>query len=137
MQEITVHTTARAQLVNIDDEIISALRREGAREGIATIFCPHTTAALIINENADPDVAHDILASLERLVPRNNALYQHGEGNSDAHIKSCLLGPSVQILIRDGMPLLGTWQSIFFAEFDGPRVRRVFVAFAPRVNSRG
>ena len=130
MQEIAIRSTSRIQLIAIDTEVRSALRREGAGEGIATIFCPHTTAAVIINENADPDVAHDILATLERLVPRDHPLYRHGEGNSDAHVKACLLGPSVQVLIKDGEPLLGAWQSIYFAEFDGPRSRRVFVAFA-------
>ncbi|MCX7934854.1 MAG: secondary thiamine-phosphate synthase enzyme YjbQ [Planctomycetota bacterium] len=135
MQEISVRTTARTQLVNIDAEVRAALRREGAREGVATIFCPHTTAAVIINENADPDVAHDILATLEHLVPREYPLYRHGEGNSDAHVKACLLGPSVQVLVRDGAPVLGTWQSIYFAEFDGPRSRRIFIALAP-INMR-
>ncbi len=99
----------------------------GITNGTVTIFCPHTTAAITINENADPDVTHDILMTLEELFPKNRPGYRHDEGNSDSHIKSTLTGCSEQILISKGKPILGVWQGIYFCEYDGPRNRTVQV----------
>lgn len=128
MREFAVMTSARCQLVNIDNEVRDAVRALGVENGTVTVFCPHTTAAITINENADPDVCHDLIENLNRLVPANQPYYRHGEGNSDAHLKASLVGSSVQILIENGRPVLGTWQSIYFAEFDGPRTRKVWVS---------
>jgi secondary thiamine-phosphate synthase enzyme len=114
-------------MLDITDEVSSIVRQSGISEGGVIVYCPHTTAAITINENADPSVCHDILLALEKLVPQSNPSYRHSEGNSDAHCKSVLVGCSKQILIKDSSPELGTWQGIFFCEFDGPRSRRVIV----------
>ena len=129
MQRFTIKTNARNQLVNIDVQVKKALNDLNATNGVAMVFCPHTTAAITINENADPDVCHDILADLDRLVPANQNFYRHGEGNSDSHLKASLVGTSEQIIVEDGEMALGTWQSLYFAEFDGPRIRKVHVGF--------
>lgn len=129
MIPLTVKTTARSQLINIDAPVRKALQEMAARDGVATIFCPHTTAAITINENADPDVCHDLLEDLNRLVPRQQRYYRHAEGNSDAHAKASLVGASEQVLVRDGEMVLGTWQSLYLVEFDGPRTRTVLVGF--------
>ncbi|MEE9369830.1 MAG: secondary thiamine-phosphate synthase enzyme YjbQ, partial [Sedimentisphaerales bacterium] len=97
------------------------------KNGDVIIYCPHTTAAITINENADPSVPHDILLTLDELVPHHRAGYRHSEGNSDAHSKSTIVGCSEQVLLKGGKLALGTWQAIFFCEFDGPRSRRVMV----------
>jgi len=120
---IAIRTTARCQMIDITGEIEGRLRKSGLSEGIITVYCPHTTAAVTINENADPDVVHDILLTLEQLVPHRRAGYRHTEGNSDAHVKSSLVGCSAQIPFSDGKLSLGTWQAVFFCEFDGPRNR--------------
>jgi len=114
-------------MVDITSQVDSVVRQSGISDGDAIVYCPHTTAAITINENADPSVAHDILLTLDELVPRHRAGYRHSEGNSDAHCKSTLIGCSKQILIKDGTLDLGTWQGIFFCEFDGPRSRKVIV----------
>jgi secondary thiamine-phosphate synthase enzyme len=106
----------------VEDEV----RRRNIRDGLCIVYCPHTTAAITINEAADPDVARDIAVVLERLAPHRGD-YAHAEGNSDSHIKTALLGPSQAVIIRDGRLALGQWQGIFFCEFDGPRDRRFFV----------
>jgi secondary thiamine-phosphate synthase enzyme len=126
MSEITVSTSARNQLVDITGKVQSALDSEGIDEGICHVYVPHTTAAVAINEGADPDVAGDIEKTLERLVP-HSASYAHREGNADAHVKSVMVGSSVSVPVRSGRLMLGTWQSVFFCEFDGPRSRRVYV----------
>jgi len=126
MREFEVRTTRRCQLIPIDREVTEALRELGVGDGIALVFCPHTTAGVLIQENADPDVGRDLLGVLERFAPADGA-YAHAEGNSDAHAKAVLVGASVQCIVRNGRPSLGTWQSIFFAEFDGPRTRTVRV----------
>lgn len=128
--QFTLRTSARNQLINIDHQVRGALAELRAKDGIALVFCPHTTAAITINENADPDVQHDLLKDFERLAPARQAYYQHGEGNSDSHLKCSLVGTSEQILIENGSPCLGTWQSIYFCEFDGPRTRTVSVGLA-------
>lgn len=122
-----VSTKTRCQMVDITGQVDSVVRQSGISDGDAIVYCPHTTAAITINENADPSVSHDILLTLDELVPRHRAGYRHGEGNSDAHCKSTLVGCSKQILIKDGTLDLGTWQGIFFCEFDGPRSRKVIV----------
>jgi len=113
-------------MVEITREVEQALREQGFDEGVATVYCPHTTAAITINENADPDVQRDIVAFLGRLIPRE-AGFRHAEGNSDSHIKTVLTGPSTQVIVSGGRLMLGTWQGIYLCEFDGPRHREVWV----------
>lgn len=126
MKEYSVKTTSRVEFVNIDREIMEAVKSSGVKEGICVIFVPHTTAAVTINENADPAVRSDINIKFAELVPYSDR-YAHLEGNSDAHIKSSLVGCSETLIISNGRPRLGTWQSVFFCEFDGPRNRRVWI----------
>jgi len=125
MQTFPVRTTRREQLIDITEQIAGALRG-GPAEGVCIVFVPHTTAAVTINENADPSVAADMLAKMSRMVPRDDD-YAHAEGNSDAHIKASLVGSSVTVPISGGRLALGTWQGIYFCEFDGPRTRTVHV----------
>jgi secondary thiamine-phosphate synthase enzyme len=122
----SVGTHSRSELIDVTAQVQRVVAASGLREGLALVFCPHTTAGMTINENADPDVVHDILNALEKLVPWQ-AGYRHGEGNSAAHIKASLMGSSVTVVIRDGRLQLGTWQGIYLCEFDGPRQRRVQV----------
>jgi secondary thiamine-phosphate synthase enzyme len=125
-EEITVTSSARNELIDITDRVRDVVRRSGVTDGLCFVYVPHTTAAVTINENADPDVRKDILDTLSRVFP-NDPSHRHTEGNSDAHIKSSLVGASEIVAIDQGRLVLGTWQSIFFCEFDGPRTRRVFV----------
>jgi secondary thiamine-phosphate synthase enzyme len=125
-EEITVTSSARNEMIDITDRVRDAVRRSGITDGLCFVYVPHTTAAVTINENADPDVRKDILGTLSRVFP-NDPSHRHTEGNSDAHIKSSLVGASEIVAIDQGRLVLGTWQSIFFCEFDGPRTRRVFV----------
>lgn len=122
---IKVRSREREQFIDITAEVARRLRETGAREGICYLYVQHTTAALTINESADPDVARDMLHVLRRLAPRHDADYRHGEGNTDAHVKSSLMGTSLSIPFTDGELLLGRWQGIFLCEFDGPRERQV------------
>jgi len=126
IQKIAVPTRQHSQMVDITDEVQRAVGESQVEEGIALVFCPHTTAGLTINENADPSVCADILETLEKVVPWRGA-YRHTEGNAAAHVKSTLVGHSVTVLVEGGRLILGTWQGIFLCEFDGPRTRRVFV----------
>jgi len=126
LKEIPIQSRRRAEFIKIDAQVEEAIRESGAKEGVCYIYVPHTTAGVTINEGADPAVAEDILAKLDELVPRH-ARYAHTEGNADSHIKATLMGSSAVVLIEGGRPALGTWQSIFFCEFDGPRRRRVLV----------
>ncbi|MFO7728147.1 MAG: secondary thiamine-phosphate synthase enzyme YjbQ [Desulfonatronovibrio sp.] len=126
MDYISVKTGKRQELKDITAEIEQYLSTNSLTGGLLIIYCPHTTAGITINEGADPAVARDILAALEKLVPYKGD-YRHAEGNSDAHIKTSLMGPSVQVIVEEGRPMLGTWQKIFFAEFDGPRSRKVWL----------
>lgn len=121
-----VHTNAREQMVDITEHVSDAVARAGAARGRALVFCLHTTAGVTINEAADPDVAADILAGLSRLVPAEGP-WRHAEGNSDAHIKATLVGSGVEVPVAEGRLVLGTWQGVFFCEFDGPRTRSVSV----------
>ena len=124
--ELKVRTPSREILVNITSEISQVVKKSSVREGVCRIFVPHTTAGITINENADPAVMKDIINYLGKLIPKS-AEFSHREGNSDAHIKSSLTGPSLEILIHNGRLALGTWQGIMFAEYDGPRNRRLYV----------
>jgi secondary thiamine-phosphate synthase enzyme len=126
-QTITVQTRAREELRDITAEVERAIQRSGIRSGLCVVFVPHTTAGVTINENADPSVKEDMLMALRNTVP-DSLPYTHAEGNSPAHVKASLLGSSVQILIEGNRPVLGTWQGLYFCEFDGPRTRRVFVS---------
>ena len=126
MYEFEINTGKRCELVEVDDLLREALRRSDLQEGVLIAFIPHTTAGILINENADPDVKQDILTSLERVIPLEGG-YLHREGNSAAHIKASLVGSSVTIPVTEGRLKLGTWQSVFFAEFDGPRQRRLWI----------
>lgn len=124
-QVLSVRSSKRCQMIDITRQVADHVAENGVKNGIVTVYCPHTTAAITINENADPDVPHDILLTLEKLMPQNLPGYRHSEGNSDAHIKSSLIGCGKQIIIRNGSLLLGTWQGIFFCEFDGIRTRTI------------
>lgn len=126
LKEFSVRTGARVEFVNIDQPVQKIVRESGVSDGICCVFVPHTTAAVTINENADPDVVRDITRKLEEIIPFSDN-YAHLEGNSAAHIKTSLFGASETVLIENNRLVLGTWQSIFFCEFDGPRARRVLV----------
>jgi len=126
MERITVKTARRQEFVEITHLVEGIVRRSGVKSGICYIYAPHTTCGLTINENADPSVKADILSKLEQLVPESGR-YSHSEGNSDAHIKSSILGHSLSVFIEDGSLQLGTWQGIFLCEFDGPRTREVWI----------
>jgi secondary thiamine-phosphate synthase enzyme len=126
LQTLTVATSARVEMIDITSEVAEAIRQEKVSDGIAVVFVPHTTAAVTINENADPDVVRDILAETNKIVPFDDH-YEHSEGNSAAHIKTCLVGPSLTLIVSGGKPVLGTWQAVYFCEFDGPRRRNVHV----------
>ncbi len=126
-KEFGVNTRSRTEMVDVTSRVEAVVRDSGVRNGDVIVFCPHTTAAITINENADPSVVHDMLLTFDELMPRSNPGYRHDEGNSDAHCKSSLVGCSEQVLIHDGRLTLGTWQGIYFCEFDGPRSRQVIV----------
>ena len=131
MLHIDVASSARSQMIDITDRVREALQRLGtSHDGVVHLFCPHTTAGLLINESADPDVAADILAHLERLVPWQ-AGWRHAEGNAAAHVRACLVGQSVWVPLEGGRLKLGRWQGIFFCEFDGPRRRTVWLQVLP------
>lgn len=127
MIRINLQSRERCELIDITDRVVQAVRSSGVTNGMAVIYSPHTTAGITINENADPSVIDDIDMKLSKLVNHNDRDYRHGEGNSDSHIKSSLIGASETVIIEEGRPVLGTWQGIFFAEFDGPRSRNVLI----------
>jgi len=126
VKRATIKTQARQELLDITLQVERIVREAGVQEGVCTIFVPHTTAGITINENADPSVKEDILMMLERLVPQG-VHYGHAEGNSPAHIKASLVGHSVQVPVAGGRLQLGTWQGILFCEFDGPRTREAWI----------
>lgn len=126
MREIPLRTTAREQLLDITEDVRSAVHAAGIDTGACLVYCPHTTAGVMINEGYDPAVGDDLQAFLRRLVP-DDAAWTHAEGNSPAHVKATLVGSSVWIPIAGGAPRLGRWQAIFFAEFDGPRERHIWL----------
>jgi secondary thiamine-phosphate synthase enzyme len=121
----TVNTSARNQMIDITDRIARHVQQRGLTDGAVFVYVPHTTAACTIQENADPDVQHDLLTKLEKIVPQIEPYYQHDEGNSDAHVKTAMIGNSVMVLVDSGRMILGRWQGIYLVEFDGPRERRV------------
>ena len=124
--KLDIETAAHTQMLDITDRIKKAVEESGIKEGVCTVFVPHTTAAVTINENADPDVVRDLTAELEKIVPWKDG-YRHLEGNSAAHLKASLMGFSQQLILDGGKPVLGTWQGIYFCEYDGPRRRSVYV----------
>lgn len=125
MHTFDLRTRQRNEFVEITHEVRSLVRQSGIRRGTCLVYCPHTTAAITVNENADPDVVHDVLLWLNRAIPKDQAGFCHGEGNSDSHLKAILVGPSVSLIVEDGDLVLGRWQGIYFCEFDGPRSRQV------------
>ena len=126
MRQFTIKTSSRCEMIDVTSQVAALVREEKLQNGLCHVFVPHTTAAVTINENADPDVQADILLGLARLVPERGN-YRHREGNADAHIKASLFGASETIVVHEGKLVLGVWQSIFFCEFDGPRTRTVNV----------
>lgn len=125
-ESFQVSTRSRSEFIDITGRVMNVFSSSNIRDGICQVFVPHTTAGITINENADPDVTADIIAALDQTIPwRNN--YRHNEGNSAAHIKASLMGLSVLIPVKDGRLVLGTWQGVYFCEFDGPRTRNVIV----------
>jgi secondary thiamine-phosphate synthase enzyme len=129
-EELSIRTSQRCELINITGEVQAFLKEAKAKDGTLVLFVPHTTAGVTINENADPDVVRDILHFTGGLIPEG-ADFHHGEGNSDAHIKSSLFSPSLTLIVADGRLCLGTWQGVFFAEFDGPRSRKLWLKYQP------
>jgi secondary thiamine-phosphate synthase enzyme len=132
MTTIEVRTHQRNELLDVTAQVARVVSDSGVQRGAVVVYVPHTTAGCTINENADPDVRHDILLTLSELVPQNRKGYRHGEGNSDSHTKASLVGFSQTVLIENGRLVLGTWQGIYFAEFDGPRNRRMHVRVVPQ-----
>ena len=128
MAELVLQTRKQCELLDITDLIQARIPNDLAC-GICHVFCPHTTAGVTINENADPDVRHDLLAKLEKLIPRSEPFYRHCEGNSDAHLKAVLTGFSVVLPVVNGSLRLGRWQGVYFCEYDGPRTRRLNLLF--------
>ena len=126
MQELSVPTNTRSEFIDITDQVQAAVRAEGITEGLCHVFVPHTTAGVTINENADPDVSRDVQVTLTGLIPHAGD-YRHVEGNSDSHVKSTLVNASATVPVSKGRLMLGTWQAIYFCEFDGPRRRRCLV----------
>jgi secondary thiamine-phosphate synthase enzyme len=126
MEEIQVKTHKQTEMIDITTQVNAAVRKSGVQNGVCTVFIPHTTAGVTINENADPAVIQDILMETSKVIPLKDG-YAHMEGNSAAHIKSSLFGCSNYVIIENGSLRLGTWQSIFFCEFDGPRTRKVWI----------
>lgn len=127
METFTVSTGSRTELTDISGKIQEIISNSGISEGIAVVYTPHTTAGITINESADPNVGRDITMKLSDLIEHRDPNYRHAEGNSDSHVKSSMVGCSEHLIIRNGRPVLGTWQGIFFCEFDGPRSRNVHV----------
>jgi secondary thiamine-phosphate synthase enzyme len=126
MKKISVKTLEKTSFTNITSEIAKIVTDSAMKDGVVTVFVPHTTAGVTINENADPDVVFDMEQALEQAVPWD-AGYRHGEGNAAAHVKASMMGSSLQVIVADGKMQLGTWQGVFFCEFDGPRERSVYV----------
>ncbi len=123
----TVRTASRNEMVDVTDRLHELVRRRNVVDGMLIVYVPHTTAAVTINENADPDVKHDMLLKLSRMIPKDEAGYDHSEGNSDSHVKASLVGNSVTVLVDQGRLVLGRWQGVYFCEFDGPRQRQMHV----------
>ncbi|MFQ6033466.1 MAG: secondary thiamine-phosphate synthase enzyme YjbQ [Candidatus Bipolaricaulia bacterium] len=127
MRQLSIRSQAKQELIDITSQVERVVREAGLEEGLCSVFVPHTTAGVLINENADPSVREDILMMLAKLIPQSTH-YKHSEGNSPAHIKSSLVGSSVQVPVSEGRLKLGTWQGIIFCEFDGPRNRNAWIS---------
>jgi len=127
MEIVEVRTSRRAELLEVTGRVAEVVARSGVESGVVVVQSLHTTAALTINENADPDVRHDLLAKLEELVPHHEPYYRHGEGNSDSHLKTSFFGPSLTVVVDGGRLVLGRWQGVYLCEFDGPRERKLAV----------
>jgi len=127
MQSFNVQTHRRCEMIDVTDQVRETVRQTGLRSGYVICYVPHTTAGITIQENADPDVVHDFLYKLQQLIPQDDSGFLHGEGNSDAHIKASLTGLSQIVLVEDSQLVLGTWQGIYFCEYDGPRLRKLLV----------
>ena len=130
MLELKISTTEREQMLDMGGALRTLVREQGWQDGALLVYCPHTTGAVTVNEGADPDVVRDILVSLRKLIPHRGD-YRHTEGNSDAHIKTSTFGPDQMLIVSGGEIMLGTWQRVFFCEFDGPRSRTLWVQFLP------
>lgn len=126
MESLVIPTQSREELVNITSAVQDKVRAMGWTDGALLLWCPHTTGAVTVNEGADPDVMRDIVVNMRKLVPHRGD-YHHAEGNSDAHIKSSMFGCDQMVIVEDGRLQLGTWQSIYFCEFDGPRTRKLWL----------
>lgn len=133
LREFTLRTS-RENWINITPQIREAIRESGVADGVCLVHCPHTTAGVTINENADPDVVADLILALDKTYP-DRPEFRHMEGNSAAHLKSSVIGCCVTLIIHNGKPLLGTWQGVYFCEFDGPRTRKVCVSIQEGVHS--
>lgn len=124
---LNINTQRRCELIEITGEVERVVREGGLTDGLVVVYSPHTTAGITINENADPSVVDDMVMKLTKVIEHRDPDYRHGEGNSDSHIKTSLVGPSQTVIVEGGKLLLGTWQGIFFVECDGPRSRKLFV----------
>ena len=132
-----VRTSERSQVVDVTAQVQKVVAKRAVNDGMVIVYVPHTTAAVTINENYDPDVKHDLLRKLDELVPKRESYYRHDEGNSDSHVKTAMVGNSVTVLVEAGRLLLGQWQGIYFCEFDGPRERQMFVKVVDFKPDRG
>jgi secondary thiamine-phosphate synthase enzyme len=126
-----VRTTSRDQMVDVTAQVQSAVSTAGLGDGEVIVYVPHTTAGVTINENADPDVVHDMLRQLDHMVPWQQPFYRHAEGNSASHVKASMMGSSVTVLVEGGRLVLGRWQGVYLCEFDGPRTRQVMAKLRP------
>ncbi|AMA71507.1 MULTISPECIES: secondary thiamine-phosphate synthase enzyme YjbQ [Aneurinibacillus] len=127
VHKLELRTSQRDQFIEITDRVRKIIEQENVRDGMVIVYCPHTTAGITINENADPDVVHDMLMRLDEVYPWEHSKYRHAEGNSASHLKASTMGASQTVLVADGNLILGTWQGIYFCEFDGPRRRTCYV----------
>jgi secondary thiamine-phosphate synthase enzyme len=137
LQTLNVRTSQRNEMLDVTDRVTRLVRSNNMLDGLAVVYVPHTTAAVTINENADPDVRHDMLKKLGEMIPKDESYYLHVEGNSDSHVKTSLVGNTVTVLVERGRLVLGRWQGIYFCEFDGPREREMhvkLVKFGPGAN---
>ncbi|MEA2076415.1 MAG: secondary thiamine-phosphate synthase enzyme YjbQ [Candidatus Marinimicrobia bacterium] len=135
MISFNIRTSSRNTFLDITNDLQNILSEMGCKSGIMTVFTPHTTAGITINENADPDVQHDLKYKLNEMIPKDEAPYRHAEGNSDSHLKSSLFSPSLNLIYENGELVLGIWQAVYFSEFDGPRTRTVHVKIIEDNNS--
>lgn len=130
-QSIDVPTSTRCDFIEVTRQLQALVKEAGIESGTVIAYVPHTTAGITIQENADPDVVHDVLWKLEQLIPKHESAYRHAEGNTDSHIKASMMGSSVTVFVVDGRLVLGTWQGVYFTEFDGPRSRTLIVKVIP------